>query len=241
MKTEFVEFVDWTGAKTACSLENASELPVERFRPVRRPAKNRKRGLYLFSVPPTGEWPLGRVHVVFEGGCELENLWRLDFAGDVVGILGQPLRFVLEDKTRIPDFFVRLRDGRARVYDVKPSAEAEKEEHIRAFAAARRACEAIGWEYAVLNELPEPLNRNLRWLAGYRFSPADPFGLTDLILSAAQSPTTIAELDALHSSPAFVRPIVFHLIWTHVLETDLASRVLDRDAVVRTATNEEER
>jgi hypothetical protein len=64
-------------------------------------------------------------------------------------------------------FLHRLVDVSGLVVDCRP-CERVDERSATAFAALRRACEAVGWSYRLVGELDPVRAANLRWLAGYR-------------------------------------------------------------------------
>jgi hypothetical protein len=76
----------------------------------------------------------------------------LDFDPAVVGIASQPFWLFWDDevtgrrRSHAPDYFARLVDGQALMVDCRP-AERIKPRDAVAFAATRRACELVGWQY----------------------------------------------------------------------------------------------
>ena len=65
------------------------------------------------------------------------------------------------------DFFARLAGGRGLVIDSRPEGVADDGDR-EAFTATARACELLGWEYAVCGEMDTVTAANHRWIAGYR-------------------------------------------------------------------------
>lgn len=231
MISDRIVFRDHQRRERECSFHSARALDPDRLTPFRKQASRRNAqntwGHYFFSKT--------KKHVIFESRLECSNLILLDFDPDFVTILGQPFQIWMDGHPHVPDFLARIRDGSQHLFDVKPAEEAAKEKHQAVFSRTRKVCERIGWEYTVLHEPPNPtLFENVRWLAGYRNAPqADP-ALHAGILNAVGTGRTVAELvDALGESPALVRPLIFHLLWRHELDADLAKELLDQGTVLR--------
>lgn len=226
-----IVFLDEAGRPSEVSLDRAAEFRFERATPIRVPKSFRgKRGMVGRAYFST----CGKA-VVFDSRNEMENVLLLDFDPEVVDIVGQPFRIETPEWSHVPDFFARRRDGSAQVLDVKPEAEQDAPDNQLLFTRMDAVCDDLGWGYAVLPEVPEPLRRNVMLLAGHRRQPFDHGGLGRAIVDACATPTTIADLDRLHPVTAIVRPLVLHLLWRRVLECDLEARVLDRDTQVWTA------
>ncbi len=140
-----------------------STLPVRSF--FASPGKRNYEGSWWSSTV--------RAHVGFESLLEREFLMVADHDRDVVGIASQPFALLWPKDTEgarghVPDFFVRLSDGRARVVDVRhPDRLASAK---RQFELTREFCGQIGWEYKVFTGLVEPFASNLRWLSGTAMS-----------------------------------------------------------------------
>lgn len=111
-------------------------------------------------------------HVWFESLYEMAALMRVDRDPTVLAISAQPLwiHWVGGGVQRhAPDFFVRFRDGRAALVDVKPARNI-KPEDVVAFDRTRGLCDSFGWEYFVVDDISEEEARNLRFLPGYRYA-----------------------------------------------------------------------
>ncbi|MGA4839212.1 TnsA-like heteromeric transposase endonuclease subunit [Streptomyces sp. G45] len=110
-------------------------------------------------------------HIGYESRLERDRLILLDADPQVTGIASQPFWLHWHDGSRrrrhAPDYFVRLADGTGWVVDVR-AADRVDEIAAEAFAATKRACRAVGWEF-VQAGVPNPLlMANMRWLSRYR-------------------------------------------------------------------------
>ena len=105
-------------------------------------------------------------HVGFESWVERGHLVALDFAPEVTAIVSQPFWLCWRTPAgkparHAPDFFARLADGGALVIDSRPRDVAGDDDR-QAFAATRRACEMLGWTYAVCGEIDPVVAANQR-------------------------------------------------------------------------------
>jgi hypothetical protein len=189
--------------------------------PVRKPPSYRgqrnKPGLYYFSK--TGH------HIVYESHSERVVLTSLDFDPEVSAVASQPFAFHLPGRSarhHTPDFFVQLANGGARVVEVKLAGQMNDPPVRKLAEWASQACAVAGWEYVMASK-PEPVFlSNLLWLAGFRRRLNDPFKLEQQISACCQEPTTVGAIDAEVGRTIFMRPILFHLLWTHELIADLS-------------------
>ncbi|WP_282837293.1 TnsA-like heteromeric transposase endonuclease subunit [Microbacterium flavum] len=133
---------------------------------VRRPSswqhKRNYEGYYWAATTGT--------HVWFESLFERAALMRLDRDRHVVGVAAQPMwiHWSGSGRKHAPDFFVRYRDGRGALVDVKP-AQYIGYDDAEAFRRTRELCGRLGWEYLVVSDIAATEHRNLRFLSGYRF------------------------------------------------------------------------
>lgn len=102
------------------------------------------------------------------------------------------------------------------------------------FAAARTACEAVGWGYRIVGEVDPVRMANVRWLAGYRQPRhrADD-GLAARLLALFSMPSLLVKQAALLGDPIAVLPTVFHLLWLGQLTADLSRPLSDATLVSR--------
>lgn len=178
-------------------------------------------------------------HVGYESWLERDRLILLDFAPDVVGIASQPFWLHWhegEEKRRhAPDYFVRLADGRARVADVRAEDQVD-EPTAEAFAAAERACSAVGWDFVHVG-VPDPVfMANLRWLARYRHArcgrEAD---VAERLLEVFRQPRRLRAGAEEAGDVLRVLPALFHMLWVGGLRADLGGALLGRGTVVHTS------
>ncbi|RAX45934.1 hypothetical protein DQ353_20890 [Arthrobacter sp. AQ5-05] len=171
-----------------------------------------------------------RAHVGFESLLEREFLLSADHDKDVVGIASQPFALLWPKDTKgarghVPDYFLRLSDGSARVVDVRhPKRLAAAE---RQFDLTREVCGQVGWEYEVFTGLAEPLASNLRWLSGYRQDRFAPPPAAVPVIVEAFSPATSLASGVRHAArtlkldSSMVQAYVMHGLFTGVLTMDL--------------------
>jgi hypothetical protein len=110
-------------------------------------------------------------HVGYESWPERDHLIVFDADPDVVLVASQPFWIYWSQggKTRrhALDYFLRMRDGRAVVIDVRAD-DRVADRDAEAFAATARACASVGWEYRRVGAVAAVSAANWRWLAGYR-------------------------------------------------------------------------
>jgi hypothetical protein len=117
-------------------------------------------------------------------------------------------------RSHAPDFFAGSPGGTGLVVDCRP-AERVDERAARAFAATRRACDAVGWVYRQVGVLDPVRAGNLRWPAGYRHrrclgSP----GLAKAVAAAFAVPAPLTAAASTVGDPIEVLPVSFHLLWS---------------------------
>ena len=162
-------------------------------------------------------------HVVYESRLELARLLLADFDCDVAGIAAQPLLVQDAERRHVPDFLLRRVDGSVVIVNVKPASQLQEERVAEALAWAGRVFRERGWEHEVWSGADAQLLANVRFLAGYRRGALfertidAAAGLPAAgLLTVAQAQTALSEAGA--SEP---RPLLFHLLWSGRLRTDL--------------------
>jgi hypothetical protein len=123
------------------------------------------------------------------------------------------------------------------VVDCRPEDRRGEARDREAFAAAREASAAAGWEYRLAGGCDPVLVANVRWLAGYRHRRYCVPGVAARLLEAAVVPVPLMGLAASAGDPMAVLPVLFHLLWRHELETGLLVP-LHPEAEVRAAGGE---
>lgn len=233
-----VTYVDPEGVRHECSLQELATLPLSVLHPVRFPSsyKGQKNlpGMFWFST--TGE------HIAYESRREMRALMMLDFDSDVLGVVAQPFVLSYKDdsevggkrKAHIPDYLASCLEAPDRLVDVKPLKEADKPDVKRVFDATREACCVAGWDYEVVTGHDLTLLANVEWLAAFRRPPALLDDLAPVIVESASVGRSIEDLSGLFRPgihEALVRPVVMHLLWKRILDTDLSVPLTDSSIV----------
>jgi hypothetical protein len=234
-----VSFIDPGGATHRLPLSEAAGLPFDQYRPIRASTSYRGQdhwpGLYWCATT--------RTFIPYESRLEQSRLLLCDFDAKVSGIAPQPFRLHFShgatQRTHVPDYFLRLSDGRERVIDVTPSRKLG-DPAIQARAnATREACVLVGWDYHVLSESDPTLLANVRWLAGFRRPVHDAADIISMILEACHVPTPIGAVGDRTAHQAIVRSVLFHLMWARRLIADL-SRPLTNSTLVSQPQEDQE-
>ncbi|WP_257003721.1 TnsA-like heteromeric transposase endonuclease subunit [Streptomyces sp. SA15] len=161
-------------------------------------------------------------------------LLALDFAGDVVDVVSQPLKISFgtgeKDRSHTPDYLAVTRHG-VWLIDVRPEALI-KESDWESFAAAAEVAVACGWHYTVAARWREHAFAGLDALASRRVLRSDPLGLRPVLLSGAAGGRRFGELAAATGCEPVARAQLLHLLWSRRLGVDLASPLQDRSIVV---------
>jgi hypothetical protein len=216
-------YVTPDGAEARRGLADAWAVPLEAAPPVRRFVS------YKGQKHLPGDWwsATGGCLIGFESWLERDHLMLLDFDPAVVGIASQPfwLFWTTEEgkaRSHAPDYFARRRDGSGVVVDCRP-LERRKPRDLVAFEVTRQACEAVGWDYRLVDAPDRVLVRNVRWLSGYRhprhFQEVVAAGLLDAFADPAPLLTGARDV----GDPIMVLPTLFHLLWSQELVVDLSA------------------
>ena len=114
-------------------------------------------------------------------------------------------------------------------------ADRVDEAAAEAFAATERACRAVDWDFVRVG-IPEPvLMANMWWLSRYRRRRCLREDVADRLVDVFREPGPLRAGAVTAGDPLLVLPVLFHLLWSGVLVTDLASRLMGSDSVVHTA------
>ncbi|WP_374205631.1 TnsA-like heteromeric transposase endonuclease subunit [Streptomyces sioyaensis] len=205
---------------------------VDPVRPFRWPKGGESFAGWYFCAT-TGE------HIGYESWLERDRLILLDSDPQVTGVASQPFWLHWHDGSRrrrhAPDYFVRLADGTGRVVDVR-AADRVDEAAAEAFAATERACRAVGWEF-VQSDVPDPLvMANMRWLSRYRRRRCLRRDVAHRLLEVFHEPGSLRGGAMEVGDPLMVLPVLFHLLWSGALATDVSARLLGSDSVVHATT-----
>jgi hypothetical protein len=223
-----VSFVDIDGGQRRDPLSSCWMVPFERVLPVR--AFSSYKGMKNFS----GLWWFSTTadHVGYESWLERDRVMALDFDPDVVGLSSQPFTLSWErngeEWSHTPDYFARLRDGTGVVIDVRSSDQVVKSED----AETAHACKSVGWEFRRVGAVKTMRAANLRWLAGYRHPRCTDIERAGSLRVVFAEPLPLLEGARTLGDPIAVLPTLYHLLWTHVLVTDLDSAPLSASSVV---------
>lgn len=174
----------------------------------------------------------GRLHG-FESLQEAKLLTALDFAGQAVEVLSQPmrLRFWNRSGTRehTPDFLAITRSG-IWLIDVRP-ADRIKDEDRESFAAAAAVAEYCGWKFAVVGGWLEHVPTTLDWLSSQRRPMSDQLGLQPGLLAGARERVTFGQLAQASAYPPVARAHLLHLLWHRRIGLDLRRPLSDQSII----------
>ena len=206
-----------------------AQAPLTGADPIRafswRRSQRHRPGLeYLVST--------GRHHG-FESLEEARALLALDFAGDLIDVVSQPLRLRFEaggaSREHTPDFLAVTRAG-TWLIDVRPEPLI-KGLDAESFAAAAEVALACGWRYAVVGRWREHVLPALDVMSSQRRPLQDPLGLRPGLLAAAAGGLTFGELAAGSRCEPVARAQLLHLLWHRRLGVDLSRPLGDGSAV----------
>jgi hypothetical protein len=226
-----VSFVDIDGSRRREPLSSCWMVPFERVLPARAfgSRKGQKSFPGMWWSATTGD------HVGYESWLERDHVMALDFDPDVAGLSSQPFRLSWQQdgkrRAHTPDYFARLRDGTGVVLDVRADDRIEPGD-AEGFAVTAQACASVGWEFRRVGDIGAVRAANLRWLSGYRYPaawmPAGPPG------SGRRSGSRAPLLDGARRAgdPVAVLPVLYHLLWTHVLEAGLDDALMPPSSAV---------
>ena len=220
------------------NIGSLAAIQFESVRPVRSAPSYKGQKNY------TGEWWCATTTslIAFESWTERDFLISADYDREVVGISVQPFTFRYRSckkwkaRDHTPDVFLRLRDGGARVVDVRPDHLVD-DDAAESFAATRTLCSRIGWQYRQVGDLPKILSANLRWLAGYRNARVRNETFATRIGEALQhvGSVSVGDLVDMVGQRILVLPTLYHLMWTQELDVDISTSLLNSGSIVRAA------
>ena len=226
--------VSWKadGKARSRTVRQVAQVPLAETDPIRafswaRTQHHRPGLQYMVST--------GRHHG-FESIEEARVLLALDFAGDIVDVVSQPLRLRFETadgaREHIPDFMAVTRAG-TWLIDVRPEPRIGVEDR-EAFAAAAEAATACGWAYVVVGRWREHVVPAVDAISSQRRPLRDPLGLQPSLLAAAAGGLTFGELAESTPYEPVARAQLLYLLWHRRLGADL-SRPLGDGSAVRVA------
>ena len=220
---------DRSSATTAA--DAALLTPFERSRPSRNipmhPQQKHTPGLYWSAT--------NRRLLEYESYLEARWMTLYDFDSDVVGIASQPFHLQALDETGAwehwPDLFLRLRNGSARVIDVKDPRKLDDPDVALQAQRTAAVCADIGFDYQMVGEPNPTLWRNVEWLAGYRRDLPLPDSLYERLLVLSAKPVPVGALVDGFDVPELARTAVLRMCWQHRLHVDLSSPLRDTSLV----------
>ncbi len=232
----WLEYVDGRGESQAGPLEVVWPVCFEAVGQVRVfPSYRGQRNF------PGWYWAATSAELVgYESWVELSHLMRLDADPEVIGVASQPFRLSWRyggGRRRIrhtPDYFVRRRDGRAVVLDVRPDELVEPEDAAK-FEATAVACDRVGWGYERVGVIGPVLAANLRWLSGYRHPRVRREPVAECLRALFAQPQGLLAGVRAVGDPIAVLPVLFHLLWHRELAVDLVGERLSAATVVHPA------
>lgn len=204
--------------------ELAAIDPVRRFAWHR--AQRHRPGLqFLVST--------GRHHA-FESLEEARVLMALDFAGNVVDVVSQPMKLAFESlrgaRVHTPDFMAVARSG-VWLIDVRPE-RLIKPEDFESFAAAAEAAVACGWRYVIVGRWREHVSASLDAISSQRRPLSDPLGLEPGLLDSIRAGAEFGKAAAGSRCEPVARALLLHLIWARRVGVDLSQPLSDRSQLV---------
>jgi hypothetical protein len=217
-----VAYVDRGGVEVRRTMLDAWAVPFEDMAPVRAfhsyKGQRHLPGLWWSATA-------GR-HVGYESWLERDHVMLLDFDPTVVGVSSQPFWLFWSTAdgkgvSHAPDYFARRADGSAIVVDCRP-VDRRKPRDVMKFEATRAACDLLGWEFRLVGAPDVITTKNVRWLAGYRHPRHRQGEVAALLLDAFRQPRELMDGACRVGDPIAVLPVLFHLLWQHELDVDLA-------------------
>lgn len=227
--------VSWRAGKNDArsrTVEQLTETPLVEADPIRTFSWGRCQGhrpglQYMVSTDR---------HHGFESMEEARVLLALDFAGDIVDVVSQPVKLRFETaagpREHIPDFLAVTRAG-TWLIDVRPEPlikDADRE----SFAAAAEAALACSWAYVVAGRWREHVLPAVDAISSQRRPLRDPLGLQPGLLGAASGGATFGELAGSTPYEPPARAQLLHLLWRRRLGVDM-SRPLGDGSAIRVA------
>lgn len=225
-----VWFFRLSGSVVRWSWRKNGGPPLNQLQPIRKP-KSSARSRH---IPVTAYSTTNLDHVQLESGVEHDLVRRCDRDPDIKRIVPQPFRLVWNTATlqdHFPDLLTLHAGGSVTVWDARLT-DKQDEDFLRAAAATREDCRAVGWGYEVFSGLGDIERLNLLWLHGFRRGPAWLNRHVEQIRDAARSrQVTIGGLFTQDDGSGELKSVVWHLVWRGALTVDLGSRITQHTPV----------
>lgn len=166
-------------------------------------------------------------HVIHESRLELSRLMLADFDPSVVQIQAQPFelqtRVCGKPRRHIPDYLLIHKDDSVTVVDVKPAARLLNPIIREKLTWPGPEFRSQGWAHEIWSSEEATRLENVRFLAGFRRGWLFEEAILEAVGKIAAG-KSIADVESTLSSSwpiRFVRPVIFHLLWTSQLRADL--------------------
>lgn len=176
-------------------------------------------------------WFAGIERLVWhESMAEYAGLMLIDHMRSVRSVVAQPfvVRFA-DGTTHIPDYLVDNADRTRTVVDVHLRSLTSEEDEKK-FAATQNLCDALGWEYLLLDRLLDVPAWNLETMARYRHPMFEPGAdVRDRILASADATPEFGRLRrSLETGKVGeLVPSIMHLMWRRELIFDIEKPFTD--------------
>jgi hypothetical protein len=224
--------VAWRRGRTeeSVSVRDLARAPLTAIDPVRgfawhRTQRHRPGLQFMVST--------GRHHG-FESLEEAKALMALDFAGDVVDVVSQPVKLAFETshgpRMHTPDYLAVTRGG-VWLIDVRPG-HLIKPKDVESFAAAAEVALICGWRYVVVGGWHEHVPAALDAISSQRRTLSDVLGLGPDLLAAIGSGAEFGQVAAGSRCEPVARALLLHLIWARRVGVDLSMPLGDGSRMV---------
>jgi TnsA endonuclease N terminal len=176
--------------------------------------------------------------IPYESHLERDYLYFLEIDPQVISYTGQPfkLNYYLDGKSRkyTPDFFVE-RSNKKQVVEVKPASKAGLPKYLILFNKVAPIISELGWEFCVITDKMiriQPFLNNIKIL--YKYSRVQ-YSVQNLIRCKDYlqnfSPVTIKEATQSLHKDGISKQILFSLIYSGFLETELILPISDTSEI----------
>jgi hypothetical protein len=136
----------------------------------------------------------------------------------------------------VPDFLVRMHDGRLVLIEVKAATKLDKPDIMRKLKVAALFAQSNGWQFHILTEhelTVEPLRTNVRLVSRHRRFVVPDEALDRLTASIAPTGRTVRKLSSeVGLITSDIWPMVLHLLSRHRLSCDLVSQPLNAASTI---------
>jgi hypothetical protein len=220
--------VEWKSGRErqSRSVREMSLAPTVSVDPIRgfawsRNQRHRPGLVYMVST--------GRHHGA-ESTQEARLLMMLDFAGEVLDVVSQPLKLVFEtshgQRAHTPDYLAVTRQG-VWLIDVRPE-HLIKLDDLEKFAASLETSLAFGWHYVLAARWRDHVPAAVDAFSSQRRELPDPLALRPVVLDLARSgKASFGEVAAASGCEPVARAQLLHLLWRRRLGVDLAEPLAD--------------